>query len=59
MLKNFFVCNFANFCNELVFVLGKLIQYSLMFADKVRSLPKSEAPEKYFPYVGSGLTLKH
>jgi hypothetical protein len=35
------------------------IQLSLMFVDKVRSLPKSGAPERCFIWVGSGLIHKH
>jgi hypothetical protein len=30
-----------------------------MFVGKARSLPLSRAPERYFTWVGSGLTCKH
>jgi hypothetical protein len=42
-----------------VFGLGKLLQPSLMFAGKARSLPKSRAPERYFTWVGSALKIKY
>jgi hypothetical protein len=42
-----------------VFVLGTLFQSNLIFAGKARSLPLSEAPERYFTQICSGLTYKH
>jgi hypothetical protein len=41
-----------------VFVSGKPFQPSLMFVDEARSLPYSGAPERYFTWVGPGLTCK-
>jgi hypothetical protein len=41
-----------------VFVPGKPVQPSVMFASKASSLPYSGAPERYFTRVGFGLTRK-
>ncbi len=42
-----------------MFVPGKPFQPSLMFVGKARSLPKSDAFERCFTLVGSGLNRKH
>jgi hypothetical protein len=43
----------------IVFVPVKPFQPSQMFAGKASSLPCCGAPERYFTWVGSGLTCKH
>jgi hypothetical protein len=40
----------------IVFVPDRQFQLSLNLASKARSLPSSEAPEKCFTRIGSGLT---
>ncbi len=40
-----------------MFVPSKLFQPSLMIVGKARSLPKSGAPESYFTWIDSSLTL--
>jgi hypothetical protein len=51
--KTFYVCN-SSVCNKLLFVLCNLFQLSLMFAGKAMSLPKGEAPERFFAQVSYG-----
>ncbi len=42
-----------------MFVLAKLLQSSLIFVSKARSLPLCRAPERYLTQIGCGLTWKH
>jgi hypothetical protein len=44
---------------NMCFVLGRPFQAIRLFVHEVRSLPYSEAPERIFTQVGSGLTHKH
>jgi len=45
-----------NFCNKLVFALGKIFQRSIIFVGKAESLPLSRVPKRWFTHVGSSLT---
>ncbi len=41
------------------FAISRPFEHSLMFADKVRSLPKSGVNDRCSTWIGYGLTSKH
>ncbi len=57
--KTFYGRKLRIFVKAGAFAPGKPFQSSLLFADRVRSLPLSGAPERCFTQLGSFLTCKH